>query len=255
MRKLKLLIAACALLGGVSSANAQASYNTSWTEGVEVAVGYDYYLYNIGSGTFLTGGMDWGSRASGDHAGKTVEFRTVSDGVYKIWSYYYSPNGLSNDGWLGTNSYLDAGEEDLANCVFTPVTVDGYTNAYSIKDNDNNKFLYYNADDTRVNWGDEAANNYAYWLIIPKASRDAIGDYTYYIQNAGMNRFWERACWAGSTWDNTGFSTGGRAANPCGEKYHGVFDFNQKLSRDGLQIGRYRLYAQAFWRQDGQSVA
>ena len=262
MKKLKLLIAVVAILFGGVPANAQASYNTSWTEGVEVTTGYDYFLYNIGSGTFLTGGMDWGSSASGDHAGKTVEFRSAGEGVYNIWSYYYSPNGLSNDGFLGINGYLDAGESKIANCVFTTVSVDGYINAYTIKnttpdddqDKSYNKFLRYNADDTRVRWSDNGADNYAYWLIIPKASRDAIGDYTYYIQNVGMNRFWERACWSGSTWNNTGFATGGRAANPCSEKYHGAFDFYQTLSRDGLQAGRYRLYAQAFWNQDGSSA-
>lgn len=255
MKKIKLLLATLAVFCGVGSANAQASYNQTYTVGAEIATGYDYFLYNIGSGTFLTGGMDWGSKATGDHAGKTVEFRSVSEGVYKIWSYYYSPNGLSNDGWLGTNEYFDAGEGDLANCVFTPVSVGGYTNAYTIKDNVNNKYLYYNTADTRVNWGDNTNDNYSYWLIIPKASRNAVGDYTYYIQNAGINRFWERACWAGLNWKNEGvFTTGGKAANPCGEKYHATLDFYQTISKDDLPAGRYRLYVQAFWRQDGTAA-
>lgn len=261
------------IVGGVNCAWAQASYNHTYTEGVEVTTGYDYFLYNIGSGTFLTGGMDWGSRLSGDHAGKTVEFRAVNDGVYKIWTYYYSNNTLSNDGWLGTNSFMDAAEDTQAECVFTPVNVSGYINAYKIQNTRDqnsvlNKYLRYNADDTRVNWVDNADDNYAYWLIIPKASRDAVGDYTYYIPNQGINRPWERQVWCGfdwqqnnrgdwKTWDNNGWSNhpyytvGGNDNNPCGEKFCQIYDFYQTIVRE-LPEGRYRLYAQAFWR-DGSS--
>lgn len=247
------------------TANAQASYNKDYKAGVEVAEGDNYFLYNIGSKMFLTGGMDWGSRASGDHAGKVVTL-ALNDGKYTIYTAYFSENGMSNSGYLGTNSYTDADDAGKASCVFTPVSVDGYTNAYTIKNGDN--FLFYNSADTRVNWGASTGDNYSYWLIVPKTNRDAVGDYTYYLQNQGNNRPWERQVWCGYDWDqnNRGewknwehngwsnhpyYTVGGSESNPCVEKYHQTFDFYQTISQT-LPEGRYRLYAQAFWR-DGSS--
>ena len=233
-------------IGGVQSSSAQASYNCTYTKGVEVTTGSDYFLYNIGEGQFLTGGMDWGSHASADHAGKVCTLADATNG-YSIYTAYYSEIGLSNSGYLTTNGYTDSGSND-ADWVFTPVTVAGYTNAYTIQNGSD--FLYYDASDTRVQIGASTGNNYSYWLIIPKATRDAMGDYTYYIQNQGINRFWERACWAGCTWGNDNvFATGGEASNPCGEKWHATVDFYQTLST-ALPSGDYKLYAQGFYAQD-----
>ena len=47
-----------------------------------------------------------------------------------------------------------------------------------------------------------------------------------------------------------GFATGGLAANPSSEKYHGAFDFYQELTTS-IPEDTYKLYAQAFYRQDG----
>lgn len=271
--KQKLLLAAVTLFaavfsGGGNSLKAQASYNASYTEGVEVAAGSDYFLYNIGSGTFLTGGMDWGSHASGDHAGKKITLATVGEGAYTIYTAYYSANGVENSGYLTAgNSYTDNdGNNGIVNWVFTPVEVNGCTNAYTIKEGNN--YLYYNASDTRVQTGDNTGDNYSNWLIIPKSARDNVGDYTYYIQNQGINRPWERQVWCGYTWDqnNRGdwktwdhngwsnhpyYTVGGNDDNPCAEKFHQKYDFYQTIT-GSLPEGRYRLNSQAFWR-DGSS--
>ncbi len=72
--KKRLLFWMAALLvaiGGVQQAFAQASYNHTYTQGVAVAEG-DYFLYNIGAGMFLTDGMDYGTHASVDHAGRVI---------------------------------------------------------------------------------------------------------------------------------------------------------------------------------------
>lgn len=243
-----VLATVVALTAGVLSVSAQASYNFTYNQGVTVAAGGDYFLYNIGEQQFLTGGMDWGSHASADHAGKVCTLARKSSG-YSIYTAYYSENGTSNSGYLATNAYTDGSDD--ADWVFTPVTVSGYTNAYTITNGNN--YLYCDASDTRVQIGSSTGNNYSYWLIIPRSVREAAGDYTFYIQNAGINRFWERACWSGSSWNNTGFSTGGNANNPCGEKYHGTFDFYQSLST-GVPEGRFKLWCQGFWRQDGSDA-
>ena len=131
MKKLRLLLAFCALLLGWSNASAQASYNHTYTEGVTVAAGTDYFLYNIGSQMFLTDGMDWGAHATADHAGRKITFTEVSSGKYSIYTASYSVNNSmeAKAGFMTTNGYLDTGTND-ANWVFTPVSVGGYTNVY-----------------------------------------------------------------------------------------------------------------------------
>ena len=85
MKKIKLLLAAVAILCSAGSW-AQASYNHSYTEGVEVTAGSDYFLYNIGSGMFLTDGMDWGTHATADHAGRLITFAALDGGKYSIYT-------------------------------------------------------------------------------------------------------------------------------------------------------------------------
>lgn len=255
MRKLKVFLAALVLLtgGGSLGVFGQASYNKSYTEGVEVAAGNDYFLYNIESKTFFSSGMDWGTRASGDHSGRVVAL-SGSDGAYSIWSEFYSANGSDiASGYLTNTDDEPFVDNNLSygEYTFTAVSVSGYTNAYTIKNGD--KYLYYNTTDTRINWGDTEQH----WLIIPKSVRDAAGDYTYYIQNQGMNRPWQRAVWGGvnmwtSDWSNaTGnyWAHGGNGENPCAEKYHKSGDIYQTIS-SSLAAGRYRLSVQAFYRQD-----
>ena len=253
----KLLFAIVALMCSIG-ANAQASYNQAYTTGSTVAAGGDYFLYNIGAGAFLTGGMDWGSHASADHAGKVITLASKTSGNwlnqtrgYSINTAYYSANGVENSGYLTSEGYTD-GADDVV-WVFTKVNVSGYTNVYTITNGNagTNNYLYYNPADTRVEIGANTGDNYSRWILISKSARDNVGDYTYYLQNVGINRFWERACWAECTWGNDGiFTTGGNADNPCGEKYHGVVDFYQTVSQS-VPNGKYTVYAQGFYRQEG----
>lgn len=250
MKKLRLLLAFCALLLGWSNASAQASYNHTYTEGVTVAEGTDYFLYNVGSQMFLTDGMAWGTHATADHAGRKITFAEVSSGKYSIYTQSYSVNNdvEAKAGYMTTNGYLDTGTND-AEWVFTPVSVGGYTNVYTIKHSDT-QYLYFDAADCAVNVGESTNNNYSYWIIVPKTARDAVGDYTYYLMNTDMNRPWERKVWAGIT-DNS--QVGGNAANRCAERYHAIVDVSQTIAAS-VPNGRYKVYAQGFWRQDGSSA-
>ena len=262
--KLWLLVTVM-LFAGLTGARAQASYNVTYTEGVAIGNvtknSAEYFLYNIEADMFLTGGMDWGSRATVDHAGKKIEFRDGTNGYY-LHTTYHSANGVTNDGFLGDNGGIFTDNGSSLDWVFEPVTVAGYTNVYKIKDDASGNYLYFNSADTRVN-ADEAytTNNKFHWLIIPRtgttlspASRNAKCDYTYYLQNTDMNRFWERAVWAGCTWGNDNiFGTGGNADNPCGEKYHAALDFYQAIAT--VPNSRYRIYAQGFYRQDDNGTS
>ena len=118
-------------IGGVQNTFAQASYNHTYTQGVEVTEGDNYFLYNIGSGMFLTDGMDYGTHASVDHAGRIVKLETNSNG-FSIHTRHYAANGSDDKaGYMTLNGYVDTGTND-ADWVFTPVTVSDYTNAYTI---------------------------------------------------------------------------------------------------------------------------
>lgn len=250
MKKLLFLLL-CALLTmiGVTQMKAQASYNHAYVQGVEVAAGGDYFLYNVGAGMFLTDGMDWGTHATADHAGRVITFAALEGGKYSIRTASYSVNNgeQAKEGFMTLNGYLDTGTND-ANWEFTPVAVDGYTNVYTIKNSDT-QYLHFNAEDCRVNVGESTNNNYSYWIIVPKTERDAVGDFSYYLMNTDMNRPWERKVWKG--FDNNN-QVGGNPANRCAERYHAVANIQQTIAED-VPIGRYKLYAQGFWRQDGSA--
>jgi len=259
MKNLKLLLLAiCALFGGASQSWAQASFNHAYTVGAEPAAGGDYFLYNIGVGQFLTNGLNYGTRATVDNSGRVLTLAENGTG-YSIYTDYVSLNNRTEAkaGYLTTNGFVDTGTNDAA-WVFTPVSVAGYTNAYTIKNSDT-QYLFFDRDNTDpgcpVNVGNNTGNNYSYWLLIPKASRETAGDYSHYLINTQMNAPWEFKTWGGSTgWNDNAFITpGGNVDNRCGEKYHTVVDIYQDV-KETLPNGRYKLYAQGFWRQDGSAA-
>ncbi len=225
--KRKLLLAALCVVSALGfKANAQASYNYAYTEGVVVAEGTNYFLYNIGAKMFLTDGMDWGTHATTDHAGRNITFAELSAGKYSIYTESVSVNNGAEvkAGYMTLNGYLDTGTNN-ANWEFTPVSVDGYTNAYTIKNSDT-EYLYYNAEDARVNVGNSTGDNYSYWIIVPRSVREAAKDYTFYLQNTDFNRPWQRVIWAGTGFTN---QAGGLASNRCAEMYGKSFDLYQTV--------------------------
>ncbi len=255
MKKLKLLFTAFALLMGVSNVSAQASYNHAYTEGAEVTAGSGYFLYNIGAGQFLTNGLNYGTRATVDNSGRVLTITAATNG-YSIATDYVSLNNRteSKSGFLTTNGYVDTGSND-ADWVFTPVSIDGYTNAYTIKNSDT-QYLVFSSEDCAVNVGSSTEDNYSYWLLIPKATRETARDYSHYLINTQMNCPWEWKTWSGSTENNSDIiSVGGNATNRCGEKFHVTVDIYQEIKEAAnLPKGRYRFWAQGFWRQDGSSA-
>lgn len=233
-RKFLLTCAAiAAMLVGTLNASAQ------YTEGVTVAEGTDYFLYNIVGQKFLTDGMDWGTHATIDNAGRVITIASTGDGTYSIYAKNFSNSEKA--GYMTTNGYIDSGTND-ANWVFTPVTLDGYTNVYTITNtkDDVTSNLWYNTADARV--AVDAAPttvNSKYWLLIPKSVRDAAGDVTYVLQNTDFNRPWERPIWV-----STG--TGGLDSNRNKEYYNTTFDVSQTVS--SMALGKYKLTCQGFYR-------
>ncbi len=245
---------------GVQQVKAQASFNHTYTQGVEVAAGGDYFLYNIGAGQFLTSGLNYGTRGTVDNSGRVLTLSANGTG-YNIYSNFVALNNRAENtrkaGYVTTNGYVDTGSSDAA-WVFTPVSVDGYTNAYTIKNSDT-QYLFFDANNADpgcpIGVGSNTGNSYSYWLLIPKSAREAAGDYTHYLINTQINACWEYKTWGGSTgWnDNAVLAPGGLVSNRCAEKYHATSDIYQTINAT-LPNGRYRLHAQGFWRQDGSDA-
>ena len=211
------------LVLGTGVASAQASYNQDYKVGAEVAAGENYFLYNIGSKMFLTDGMDYGTHASVDHAGRVIKLAVNTNG-FSIYTKPFSANGSEEKaGYMTTNGYVDTGTND-ADWVFTPVTVEGYTNAYTIKNSDT-QYLFYETKDglyngklgAFINVGTSTEDAASYWLLIPMSARQAVKDYTYLLRNTDFHHPWELMMWSNTVdWTNT---AGGKKENACAEMY------------------------------------
>ena len=248
--KRKLLFAIVALLCSVGTWAQKASYNQNYTSGVEPAAGGDYFLYNIGAKMFLTDGADYGTHASVDNSGRVITLAANTNG-FSIYTQPFSANGSAEKkGFLTLNGYVDTGTND-ADWVFESVSVDGYTNAYTIK-HSNTQYLYWECKDNLyggkmgqfINVGESTANNYSYWLLIPMSDRQAVGDYSYLLRNTEFQHPWELVMWENSTdWTNY---CGGNKENTIAEMYGKAFDVSQTIS-ETITNGRYKIYCQAYY--------
>ena len=113
MKKIKLFLAAIAAMVTMG-VNAQ-----TWT-GNDVAAG-NFYLYNIGTGKWLSSGNSWGTQASLVEAGGFYSTLELSDGKYAIKNTETRTNNkAAGPGYLGTGGFMDA--EDAAYFTFTAAT-------------------------------------------------------------------------------------------------------------------------------------
>ena len=150
MKKLKLLFVACALLFSVGM---QAQ---SWVPS-EVGEG-SFYLYNVGSEKYLTGGNSWGTHASIDDHGLYCTL-TASEGGYSI--------ATGNGQYLGTNGYVDS---QTTPWIFT--AVEGLENTYTISNSGFGGYLVATSGSTDLSKSEAApTDNFGYWKL---ASRDAL---------------------------------------------------------------------------------
>ena len=131
----------------------------TWT-GNEVAAG-DFYLYNIGTGKWLSSGNSWGTQASLVEAGGFCNTLELSDGKYAIKNTETRTNSkAAGPGYLGTNGFMDG--ESAAYFTFEVASrADGVT-AYYIKNGDNN--LSYSGSGTTVVFNTETGDN-AQWYL------------------------------------------------------------------------------------------
>ena len=240
---------------------AQATYNHSYTTGVEVTEGGDYFLYNIGAKQFLTNGKAYGTQATVDNSGRVLTL-TASGTGYKIYTDYVSLNNRteSKAGYMfvgthyddGTSSdifdgiYVDGSKDEV--WVFEPVSSDTYSYAYKIKSSGSKLYdgcyLKFNSSDCTIGIDENLGGDNSLWLLVPKITRETKGDYSHYLINTQMNACWELKTWCGSTENNWDYlAIGGNSNNFVGDKYHVEYDINQDV-KESVPNGKYKLYAQ-----------
>lgn len=240
MKKLKFLLAALLTLMCANVWAQESSRNyTVYTEGVEVGERTSVCLYNIGAHRFLTDGMDWGTHATVDNAGRIVDLKPDA-GKFSIRTYSYS--NADKAGYMTSNGYLDTGSPDY--WTFETASVDGYTNVYKIKLSDT-QYLTYSSSDQRVNVSEPTNSDADCWIIVPLSERIARGDYTFLIQNSEFNRLWERReVWKEANGVNGAGGIGSKTY--CGEFWNRTFNMYQEFSN--VTNGTYRMKVQGFYR-------
>ena len=158
MKKLKLFLAACAAMVGLT---AQAE---DWT-GNTVGAG-TFYLYNVGSGLYMGGGTSWGTRATLIEIGIDIEL--VENG-----SGYSLDTKLSNGG----NNHYFAGEfmDGAATPIyFTETSAGSKTYLMSTSNGEGATYIGYDGTNKAiVNNLTDANSTNAQWKLVTKADREA----------------------------------------------------------------------------------
>ena len=224
--------------------------------------GGQYYIYNVGTQRYLTGGVNYGTHAAVNFAAQIATFTKDGDG----WRIH--TNIRTGRDALNHNGFVDC-EGDGETWYLIEVS----TGVYNISQTNSNTgatLLGYSGE-RRGNWwqvdtdnegADQAINQ---WKLISKAERDALManasetnpvDATYYIHAAGFDHHLPSAQLAFplTQWQ-TWFPEGKGGNNGIGgwepdfnwESWNsGNIKFYQELT--GLTPGKYRLTAQAYYR-------
>ncbi len=254
--KRKLFSAMATLLVCLSFSFVQAQ---TWV-GETVADGKDFYLYNEGSGQFLTPGNNWGCKASFGDIGITIGFSGSGNTYTLSTASAYAGKYIAHAGWL-----------DGANNIWTVTNV-GTDEApvYTIA-NGTDYFGYDGSTTVVATKLTDGTTDNAKWLLVSKEQRiKALAsatstnglDATFCIKDPDFSRAidvtWEGASpknsnvkdvhesgYSGDYTDQAGSLTNN---NYVSEKWNitGSFDVYQILT--GLPNGEYELTCQGFYR-------
>ena len=279
MRKRDLLLG-LGILGTFSMANAASPYTgvAIHTEGTQ-----DLYLYQVESGKFLQNNqsenvtVDWTTRAQlykyGFDWGVEALMATDADGNEFLKGYRLNPKFGANHSMNGGNHYLDTNGA-LTYWQFTPVTVDGVSNAYTIAAIEGDgvgeepiplgELDGILANDANVD-GDT-------WQLVTRAERIEMAKQQ--VANGPVDMTWlvpghDFANMDQRQNDNGGFRTrrwinnnGGNVAhggddgyrcNRVREVWHLVQNYQDFVVLEGLPNGTYRFRIQG-WYRDGDAI-
>ncbi len=162
MKKIKLFLAACAAMVGLS---AQAQ---SWTAS-EVGAG-NFYLYNVGKGQFLTRGNGYGTQASVSANSALTVIVEENAGAYKLRTNVNGDGkGLERLG--DPVIYTDQSVNKNSTWTFTKVADGSNGPIYTIVSKDNHNggegsYMTASADNTIVGPADAVADDYGRWQLV-----------------------------------------------------------------------------------------
>ena len=207
-----------------------------------------YYLKNVESGLYLTGGNAWGTQATLGAHGLDVEMTSLGEGKYTIRTGVYDKD--ENKCYLGSNGYVDS---DPAEWMF----VENGAGVYNITLDGEN---YLGSDGTSIialNLTDADAAA-AQWTLVTKedflaemaaATEENPADATFLITGQGFNRNdkTRNSAWEGEP------AFGGDNTNFCAEKFNTAFDVHQTLTN--VPNGYYIVTVQGFYRNGGFAEA
>ena len=249
MKKLRLLLAFCALLLGWSNASAQ-----GWTAS-EVAAG-NFYLYNVGANAYLENGACWGTHAALKNGGFVVNVAAVGNGKYTIGT-----DSKYSGKFFTQNGYVDTGNS--TNWTFEPV--EGKANTYRLK-TDEGYYAIAASGMYNVTFRNEGDNEAYWWKLVTGDNRNAGTNATYlnpveWTHKINNPRFDDNVDgWSGTAparGGNNSGTNGNEASwdifNPCAEHYNKTYDTYQELT--GLSNGVYAVSVQGFYREGGYNDA
>ena len=278
------------LLAAGLCVGASAWAQTAPTDGAAVSTG-DYYIYNLATGKYLNKGVASGTHSDLDGAGCVITISGTSD------AYLLHFDGISDGLYFGTDGYVDKATDNQYYSTWSfesAGTVTGYTNVYKIKANANSGYLYW-ANATGNPWQNETwlsdtfdftgeNANYGYWILIPKATREAYAaaslsnyiDATWRMKDPdfeGYNPgvFSASTIWSGdfimNAYSKTPYSgmfyekwagevdgaTNGIGTLQENGNYH-LNDYSEYQTLSGLPLGKYRLSAAGEAVQQGSGA-
>lgn len=217
MKQVKhLLFILVALLTGTLNAGA-----TDWSSSTlgstisNVSGKSDVYLYNVGTGKFLSAGGHWGSEAEINDYGLPFTVSSSSSGYYSTYYTFTLQNGsgqglgysaTSNDNYNNVGVFVDHNGGAGSSYTVTAVSSTSYGNVYTISERVNYSTLYLTvkggtgADKNTVTTTTTSPTDAnGYWKFVTKdemieefskaqASYDNAADATFYIKDADFMR-------------------------------------------------------------------
>lgn len=225
----------------------------------------EYIIQNVGTGQFLFGGNNWGTRASLTDNSQYMIMHQLEDGKFNIES-------LQNNG--GESYWVGWGNASTKDDIYVDCTIDrAITFAlepvgegiYNIVIDENGACLAAPADGTIIEWVEDGTDDAAKWRIYPtadalaKATQDEPVDATYLIKDNDFDRNnrWNSDAEKdfGKAWTMVAgnqYMSGGNNENRCAESWHSTFDMSQVIKN--APKGVYKLAAQGFYRDDSNGA-
>lgn len=241
MKRIRLLMFLLSLIVGGGSVWAQ-----SWT--AQAPANGDFYLYNVGTGKFLSCGEDWGTHAVVGNGALKFTLANNGSGAYTLYTINNFSFGNPNAAQLQSNGYVD---QNVNATTWTFTEVNGLENTYTLR-SAMGDYLYAPSDGKiKISLNSTVpTDNYGYWKLVnydnlfpESASTENPVDVTCLIGDANF----ESSKASNLGWTMTAANQnlcGGSSPNKCAESWHSSngFTLSQQIT---VPNGIYKLRAQA----------